>query len=112
CALAGDIPGRDDERQRQLRHEPDLHSTRCAEIRAERAAEQHLRDFRRLDVEVAAEEIRAGGDGCLRELELANVSLREVDVVAEMEDVLLADRAEALRRVEDEATGVVEHPGA
>src|SRR5207244_5337117 len=57
-------------------------------------------------------EVPAGGDRRLRELELAHVALREVDVVAEVEDVLLADLAEALGRVEDEAPGVVEHPGA
>src|SRR5204862_1920411 len=84
---------------------------RRAEVRAERAAEQYLRDLRRFDVEVSAEQVPAGGDRRLRELELAYVALREVDVVAEVEDVLLADLAEARRRVEDEAPGVVEHLG-
>src|SRR5581483_10473092 len=92
--------------------EPDLHRARRAEVRPERTAEEHLRDLLRLDAEVAAKEVPAGGDRRLRELELAHVALREVHVVGEVEDVLLADLPEAIRRFEDEAPGVVEHPGA
>ncbi len=97
---------------RQLRHEPDPHRARRGQVRAERAAEQHLRDLLRLDPEVAAEQRPAGGDRRLRELELAHVALREEHVVAEAEDVLLADLVEPVRRAEDEAAGLVEDPGA
>src|SRR5437870_13902076 len=88
-ALAGDVPGGDDPRQRQLRHEADLDGARGGKIGAERAPEQHLRDLLGLDAEVAAEEVPAGGYRRLGELQLADVALREVDVVTEVEDVRL-----------------------
>ena len=111
-ALAGDVAGGDDPRQRQPRHEPDLHRARSGEVRAERAAEQHLRDLRRVDAEVVAEDRPAGRDRRLRELQLAHVALREEDVRREVEDVLLADLPEPLRGAEHEAAGVVEDAGA
>src|SRR5207253_6800331 len=104
----GNVAGRDDARKRQLRHEADLHRTRSAEIRPERAAEQHLRDLLWLDAEIAAENAPAGRDRGLRELELADVALREVDLIGEVEDVLLADLAKPFRGIEHEAARVVE----
>ena len=55
-ALACDVAGGDDPRQRQLRHEPDLDRARRRQVRAERAAEEDLRDLAGLDPEVAAED--------------------------------------------------------
>ena len=98
--------------QRQLRHEPDLHGARRSEVRAERAAEQHLRDLGGVDAHVVAEDLPAGRDRGLRELQLAHVALREKDVAGQMEDVLLADLPEPLRRAEHEAARVVEDAGA
>ena len=111
-ALAGDVPGRDDARSGSfgtrpiftalaaLRYEPNEPPSSTCEI----SSGSMPRSRQRI--------VPAGRDRRLRELQLAHVALREEDVVAEIEDVLLADLPEALRRLEDEAAGVVEHPGA
>ena len=72
-----------------------------------------------VEAHLAQQDLPAGGDRGLRELELAHVALREVHVVGQHEDALLADlrhpsAAGAIsppsRRYE--AAGVVEQPGA
>ena len=55
-ALAGDVSGGDDPRQRKLRDEPDPDRARGREVRAERAGEQHLLDVALVDPELLDEE--------------------------------------------------------
>ena len=125
-ALARDVPGSDDARQRELGHEPDAHGAGRREIRPERSGQQHLLDVGDLHAELLDEQGPAGRDRGLGELELAHVALRQVDRAlgiarlarpGEYEDPLALDCDQALRQhgvqlgrglVGDEAPGVVE----
>src|SRR5581483_5033184 len=75
--------------QRELRHEPDPDRARRRQVRAERAGEQHLLDLPLVDSELLDEELPPGRDRRLRELQLADVALREVDRVADVALVAL-----------------------
>ena len=108
CSLAGHVARRHDARQRQRRHEPDPNGRSGGEVGAEAAAEQHLLDVARLDAELPKQDVPAGGDRRLRELQLAHVALRQVHVVGQVEDVLLPHLAEPRRGAERETPRVVE----
>ena len=106
-ALAGDVAGGDDARDRELRHEADAHragratgtSRSCRRAAPARCRRPRRRARRQQD-------LPAGRDRGLGELQLAHVALREEDAVVDVarlalpgqhEDALLAARHEAVR---------------
>ena len=126
--LPRDVAGRDDPRQRHPRHEPDPDRARRRQVGAERAGEQHLGDVLGLRAQLAEQDLPAGRDRGLGELQLAHVALGEVDRVGGVgpapvhdEDALLADERQPVGDarcdlggdlVGREAARVVEQPGA
>src|SRR5918999_360686 len=63
----------------QLGNQPDPDSRGGGEVGAERAGQQHLLYVVMLEAQLLEQQGPAGGDGGLRELQLADVALREVD---------------------------------
>ena len=83
-ALSGDVAGRDDPRQGKPRDEADPDRTRRREVGAERSGEEHLLDLADVDAELLDEQAPARRDRRLRELQLADVALREIDRVLDV----------------------------
>src|SRR6185312_9538059 len=76
-AFAGDIAGRHDARERELWYQADPDRAQRRQVGPEAPGEQHLGDVARLDAELAQEDVPAGRDRRLGELQLADVALGE-----------------------------------
>src|SRR5215472_15030410 len=104
-ALPGDVAGRDDAADRDVRDEAGADRRLRRQVGAEGAGQQHLLDVIFGQAGLFEEDAPAGGDRGLGELELADVTLGEVDVVMQDEDPFLARGGEPAGESRRDAPG-------